>query len=232
MEKLIAKNIPSIFVIFGVTGDLAAKKIIPSLWHLFRQDRLPDRLLVVGFSRRELSSDAFKQLVRDAVLKHGEAELKEDDFLNFFGRFTYNKGTFQDEKAFQALSNLIAKTETAWGVCANKLFYLAVPPAGYETIFKNLAAVKLNLLCGENLGWSRILIEKPFGTDLKSARDLQSLLSSYFKEEQIYRIDHYLFKEIVQGIENFRFSNNLFENTWDNTTIERIAIRLHEIIGV
>ncbi|MBI2074284.1 MAG: decarboxylating 6-phosphogluconate dehydrogenase [Candidatus Levybacteria bacterium] len=99
-------------------------------------------------------------------------------------------------------------------------------------ILKNLALVKLNLPCGGNLGWSRILIEKPFGANLQAARQLQSLLSLYFKEEQIYRIDHYLFKEIVQGIENFRFSNNLFENIWDNSTIDSIDLRLHEKIGV
>lgn len=232
MKKLTTKNVPSIFVIFGVTGDLAAKKIIPSLWHLFRQNRLPNQLSVIGFSRRDLSGDEFKQLARDAILKHGETELKEKEFLSFFGYFSYHKGAFENEKSFHALEDIISKTETSWGICANKLFYLAVPPTSYELIFKNLAKVKLNLPCGEDLGWSRILIEKPFGADLKSAKDLQLLLSSYFKEEQIYRIDHYLFKEIVQGIENFRFSNNLFENTWDNTTIERIDIRLHETIGV
>lgn len=223
---------PVILVVFGVTGDLAAKKIIPSLWHLFQQGRLPKHLSVIGFSRRTLSNEEFKKLLRDAVLKHIETKIKEKEFLRFFKVFSYHAGTFEDEAAFNSLASRIAKIESSWGVCANKLFYLAVPPSSYETIFKNLAEVKLNLPCGGNLGWSRILIEKPFGTDLSSARKLQSLLSSYFKEEQIYRIDHYLFKEIIQGIENFRFSNNLFENIWDNTTIDRVDLRLHEKIGV
>lgn len=222
---------PSILVIFGATGDLAAKKIFPSLWHLFQQKRLPDQLSVIGFSRSDLSAKQFKKLLRDSVEKRG-GEISEEDFPRFFNNFSYHAGRFENEKSFSAIAEKIAETERSWGICANKLFYLAVPPAMYGTIFKNLAAVKLNLPCGGNLGWSRMLIEKPFGTDLESARKLQSLLLSYFKEEQLYRIDHYLFKEIVQGMENFRFSNNLFENTWDNTTIDRIDIRLHETMGV
>ncbi|MBI4159985.1 glucose-6-phosphate dehydrogenase [Candidatus Wolfebacteria bacterium] len=223
-------NAPSILVIFGATGDLAAKKIFPSLWRLFRQGRLPDRFSVIGFSRSKLAPEHFKKLVRDSVEMRGGG-VNEYDFSGFFLNFSYHAGVFENEESFSALTEKIAKRENSWGVCANKLFYLAVPPAAYEAIFKNLAAVKLNLPCGGNLGWSRMLIEKPFGADLESARKLQTLLSSYFKEEQLYRIDHYLFKEIVQGMENFRFSNNLFENTWNNATIDRIDIRLHETIG-
>ncbi|QQG46309.1 MAG: glucose-6-phosphate dehydrogenase [Candidatus Niyogibacteria bacterium] len=229
---MIIKNSPTILTIFGATGDLAAKKIIPSLWHLFRQGRFPDRFSVMGFSRRNLSREEFKKFIRKTLIKRGGAAIKERDFSRFFETFSYHAGTFEDKKSFRILFEKIAGAESSWGVCANKLFYLAVPPSSYEIIFKNLASVKLNLPCGGNLGWSRLLIEKPFGKDSESARKLQSLLSSYFKEEQIYRIDHYLFKEILQGIENFRFSNNLFENAWDNTMIERIDIRLYESIGV
>lgn len=233
MQQTNAKiNTPSILVIFGATGDLAAKKIFPSLWRLFEQRRLPDLFSVIGFSRRDLSQKQFKKLLRDSVEKRGGGEINEKDFSRFFKNLSYHAGTFENEKSFFTLAKKIAEAERSWGICANKLFYLAVLPAMYEIIFKNLASVKLNLPCGENLGWSRMLIEKPFGADLESAQKLQTLLSSYFKEEQLYRIDHYLFKEIVQGIENFRFSNNLFENAWDNTIIDRIDIRLHETIGV
>ena len=226
------KDLPSIFTIFGITGDLAAKKIIPSLWHLFQHNRLPKRLSVIGFSRRNLSSEEFRNLVLESVNKHTDVKVDKKSFDNFFKLFSYQSGTFEDKKAFKLLHDLIVKKENSWKVCTNKLFYLAVPPSSYEQIFVNMALVKLNIPCGGEAGWSRILIEKPFGLDLKSSENLQSLLSKYFKEEQIYRIDHYLFKEIIQGIENFRFSNNLFENAWDNTMIERIDIRLHESIGV
>ncbi|MBI1888970.1 MAG: hypothetical protein HYS15_03540 [Candidatus Spechtbacteria bacterium] len=226
------KNIPTIMVVFGITGDLAAKKIIPSLWFLFQQGRLPDRFSLFGFSRSPLSDDEFQKLIREAVKNHGGGEMDEDEFLSFSSLFAYRAGTFENKGSFVTLAGAIAWKERSWGVCANKLFYLAAPPPSYKPIFENLAAVKLNLPCGGDLGWSRVLIEKPFGTGLASAKELQSLLSAYFKEEQMYRIDHYLFKEIVQGIENFRFSNNLFENAWDNTMIERIDIRLLESIGV
>ncbi|MBI2031038.1 MAG: glucose-6-phosphate dehydrogenase [Candidatus Levybacteria bacterium] len=231
-SKEISKEIPTILVIFGVTGDLAAKKIIPSLWHLFEQNLLPDNISVIGFSRRDFSAQEFKDYVFDSVKKRSGENVTSEKFSKFFVTFSYQNGTFEDEKAYQALVNKISETENLWGICANKLFYLAVPPINYDLIFKNLAAVKLNIPCGGKLGWSRILIEKPFGTNLATARKLQTLLSSYFKEEQIYRIDHYLFKEIVQGIENFRFSNNLFENIWDNSTIDSIDLQLHEKIGV
>lgn len=226
-----SNNVPTILVVFGITGDLATKKIIPSLWRLFNQNLLPSSFSVIGFSRRNISESELKKFIQTAVRDHGGEGMKEDDFSRFFTLFSYQDGTFENVEAFHRLAQSIFETETLWKICANKLFYLAAPPSSYELIFKNIAEVKLNLPCGGNLGWSRVLIEKPFGTDLKSSRKLQSLLSLYFKEEQIYRIDHYLFKEIVQGIENFRFSNNLFENTWDNTTIERVDIRLHESIG-
>lgn len=171
MKQLSSNNMPTILTVFGITGDLAAKKIIPSLWHLFSSGRLPKQISVISFSRRALSESEFKELIQKAIKKHSQS---------FFKAFSYQQGTFEDKTAFDALLSIISKTESSWGVCANKLFYLAVPPSSYEPIFKNLAAVKLNLPCGGKLGWSRILIE----------------------------------------------------NNWDNTTIDRIDLRLHEKIGV
>lgn len=222
---------PTILVVMGATGDLSTKKIIPSLWHLYTQDRLPDQLSIIGLSRRDISDEEFRAFVRKTVVARGGDGAKEAELKKFESFFSYHPGVFEDEKAFLTLAERIDTVERAWGLCANKLYYLAVPPSSYEAIFKNLASAKLNIPCGGDLGWSRILVEKPFGSDLESANALQKLLSQYFKEEQIYRIDHYLAKEIIQGIENFRFSNNLFENAWDNTMIERIDIRLLESIG-
>ncbi|MBI2046359.1 MAG: glucose-6-phosphate dehydrogenase [Parcubacteria group bacterium] len=231
-DKPQKNNTPTILVVFGINGDLATRKIIPSLWRLFEQNLLGDHFSVIGFSRSDVSSDNFKSSIASAIRAKSNREIDERELLRFVELFSYHAGKFEDSSAFRALAQSIETLEKSWGVCANKLFYLAAPPATYKPIFENLAGVNLNIPCGGKLGWSRLLIEKPFGTDLESARNLQSLLSTYFKEEQIYRIDHYLFKEIVQGMENFRFSNNLFENTWDNTTIERIDIKLHESIGV
>lgn len=224
---------PTILVVFGVTGDLTTKKIIPSLWHLFQQQLLPRRFSVIGFARRHWSNEDLKVVVSTSVRDHSNEDIDADELSRFVALFSYHIGTFEDAAAFQHLAIAISATESSWGVCASRLFYMAVPPSLYEPIFKNLADVNLKAApCDGAMSWCRVFIEKPFGIDLKSAQQVQSLLSSYFIEEQIYRIDHYLFKEIIQGIENFRFSNNLFENTWDNTTIERIDIRLHESIGV
>lgn len=232
MNEVMSSGEPSILVIFGVTGDLSTKKILPSLWHLFRHDRLPGRLRIIGFSRREISDDEFRVSVHALIQKNGEANPSDAEIGRFLSLFTYHSGTFEDATAFKTLAENITSIESAWGQCANKLFYLAVPPSSYQAILENLAHSQLNLPCGGEKGWSRLLVEKPFGVDLVSAQALESLLLKYFTEEQVFRIDHYLFKEIIQGIENFRFSNNLFEHSWDNTTIDRIDIRLHETLGV
>jgi glucose-6-phosphate 1-dehydrogenase/6-phosphogluconate dehydrogenase (decarboxylating) len=221
----------AIFTIFGITGDLAAKKIIPALWLLWQDDRLPKRFAVVGFARTSLSDEDFKKIVRGAIEKAEKSGIAESRFEEFFALFSYRSGSFDTQEGFKPLGARIAEIESSWGASTNKLFYLAVPSTAYESIFSRLAEAKLNIPESSD-SWSRILIEKPFGHDDSSARELQSLLSKYFTEEQTYRIDHYLFKEIVQGIENFRFSNNLFEKTWDKDNIERIDVKLHESIGV
>jgi len=225
-------EVPAIFTIFGITGDLAAKKIIPALWHLYKGGHLPRELSIIGFARRTLSDDAFKAMVQAAIEKTSTTPASRDEFESFFDLFTYRSGTFETREGFAPLSDHITEMESIWGMCANKLFYLAVPPTAYAAIFERLAEAKLNAPCSPDLGWSRVLIEKPFGHDQAGARELDQQLSKYFTEDQIYRIDHYLFKEIVQGIENFRFSNNLFEEMWDKSNIDRIDVRLHESIGV
>ena len=220
---------PVVLTVMGATGDLATHKIIPSLWRLFLQGRLPEGFAVIGFARSALSLEEFRGRVRQ-ILK--ERRGGDGDVERFLSLFSYESGIFDEADAFDALASRIREKEMSWGLCADKLFYLAVPPSHYEAIFKNLARVKLNLPCGGEGRWSRILVEKPFGHDLESSRKLQELLSEYFREEQIYRIDHYLAKEIVEGIIYFRFSNNLFERSWSNAMIERIEIRLLETIGV
>jgi 6-phosphogluconate dehydrogenase len=231
MQQRIA-DVPAIFTIFGVTGDLAAKKIIPSLWYLHQEHRLPKRLAVIGFARRELSDADFKDLVRKAAQKTTSEPIADAEFEDFFRMFVYKAGDYTQPKGFAALREDISRRENEWKQCASKLFYLAVPATAFENIFSRLAEEKLNLPCDDLTGWTRILIEKPFGDDLATATALEELLGRFFKDEQVYRIDHYLFKEIVQGIQNFRFSNNLFETKWGNDNIERIDVRLHESIGV
>lgn len=225
-------NIPTILVVFGATGDLMKKKIIPALFHLYEQDELPKLFQVIGFSRRALSDSEFReQLV--AILKHyHRGTIDQKKLKGFLALFNFQQGSFESSPDYQKLANRLGRIDDQWRVCTNKLFYLSVPPQYYRQIFEHLKSTRLSDPCGPEEGWTRILVEKPFGNDLQTARELDVLLSQLFKEEQIYRIDHYLAKEMLQNILAFRFANNLFEGTWNNSFIERIDIRLLESIGV
>lgn len=223
---------PTSFVIFGATGDLSQRKLLPALYSLYRQKLLPQRLKIVGLSRDPLTSDTYREFVHRSI----SAQLPGEDaksLHDFTQLFTYQSGNFEDGQLYLRLSEeLIALENTQFGRCSNKLFYLAVPPTAYETIFKNLAFSGLTIPCGGPDGWTRVIVEKPFGRDLKTAQELDRMLGLLFKEEQIFRVDHYLAKETVQNILAFRFSNSLFEPLWDNEDIEKVEIRFWEEQGV
>lgn len=223
-------NIPTIFIIFGATGDLMARKIVPSLFHLFVKNRLPKLFTIIGVARRSFTDEDFK--------KHVLHILKSQDYLNldkidqFLKYFSYQKGQFEDEKDYITLAQKLGRIDGEWKTCSNKLFYLAVPPIQYKTIFQHLASSGLTLPCSPTEGWTRVLVEKPFGKDLETAESLDLLLGKLFKEEQIYRIDHYLAKDMLQNILAFRFSNNLLEGIWNNRHIEKIEVKILEKDGI
>ena len=199
---------PSILVVFGPTGDLMARKVVPALFYLRGKGQLPEKLRVVGFGRREWGNEELRAHVR-GILAERAASADAADVEDFLELFEYQRGEFHDLESYRETAEHLGKLQDEWGVCANKLFYLAVPPSNYELIFRNLAASGLTIECSDATGWTRVLVEKPFGDDLNTARNLDELLGSLFREEQIYRIDHYLAKEMLQGILNFRFANNL-----------------------
>src|SRR3990167_9756861 len=226
------KNIPTVLVIFGATGDLMTKKITPALYNLFLKGKLPKLFRIVGVARRPLSRDEFRTHITRILEKNETFKIQKrltEEFLNYF---YYHQGTFDKEKDYASLAKELGRVDDEWKVCSNKLFYLSVPPHYYEVIFRHLASSGLTIPCGPDEGWTRVLVEKPFGKDLKTAERLDKLLSQLFKEEQIYRIDHYLAKEMLQNILTFRFANNLLEPSWNNKYVERIDIRLREKIGV
>lgn len=232
MKTVGTKNIPTILVALGATGDLMTKKIVPALFHLFKKRQLPTFFKVVGFSRRNISDKEFQNNIVKIISKRKDIAAQKAR-LNSFGKlFSYQQGQFQNKLDYHNLNKTLSNIDKKWGVCSNKLFYLAVPPQFYEVIFNNISSSNLSEPCGPEEGWTRVIVEKPFGRDLKSAQGLDSLLNNLFQETQLYRIDHYLAKEMLQNILAFRFSNNIFKKGWDNQLIERIDIKLLENIGV
>jgi len=225
-------NRPTILTVFGATGDLMARKIVPSLAYLQVKGRLPEQFRVIGFSRRDWSDEDLRAHVR-VILDAYEGLAPEGAGREaFLEMFSYQRGTFDDTSAYEALAQDVQAIDDGWGLCSSKLYYLAVPPANYRVIFERLSASGLSKGCSDQTGWTRVLVEKPFGKDGATAQELDELLGSLFAEEQVYRIDHYLAKEMLQGIMSFRFSNALFEPSWDAGSIDRIDITLLESIGV
>lgn len=224
-------TIPTIFVVLGATGDLMTKKIVPALFSLHEKKKLPPKFKLLGVSRREWTDDDFRGHVR-AILEvkapHANAALVE----SFLQLAVYHKLTFHEIGDYDALKTTLKRIDDQWGVCTNKLFYLSVPPQFYDVILENLHASKLTEPCSAEEGWTRVVVEKPFGNDEKSAKALDARLAKLFKEVQIYRVDHYLGKEMLQNILAFRFDNNLFEGEWNRHFVESIHIRLFESLGV
>lgn len=214
--------LPTVFVILGATGDLMQKKLAPALYHLHKAKLLPEMFQVVGFARQDLTHEQFRQNVEGITGLNG-------DFSKYF---VYQQGLFEELAGYKKLAELLGQKDNHWQVCSNKLFYLAVPPQYYETIFNNLADSGLTIPCSPEEGWTRVIVEKPFGKDLQTAQELDRLLGKLFKEEQIYRIDHYLGKETVQNILAFRFSNFFLQDSWNKDSIERISIHLLEKEGI
>lgn len=228
------KNIPTIIIVLGATGDLMKKKIVPALFNLYEDKKLPKLFHIIGFSRRPFSPSDFREYIKSILDKNPDNAntTKQKLISSFLMMFGYQSGQLENAGDYNNLSAVLGKIDGEWKACSNKLFYLAVPPAIYEPILENLSSSGLTTPCSPEEGWTRILVEKPFGKNLKTSEDLDKLLSSLFKEEQIYRIDHYLGKDMLQNILQFRFSNNLFEDSWNNKCIEKVEIRLLEKIGV
>ncbi len=224
-------NAPTLLVVFGATGDLIGKKILPALFHLSREHLLPEKFNVVGFSRRNLSHESFRSFLEEKLKHRIPSSVSAAEIKKFLGKFSFHHGLMDKTLDYHSLAQALKKIDAGLGTCTNKLFYLAVPPHLYETILHRLAASGLSDPCGGEGGWSRVIVEKPFGKDAATAKKLDSLLGTLFKEEQIYRVDHYLAKEMLQNILVFRFGNNLFEQNWSDASVEKIEIKLLEKIG-
>ncbi len=225
------KEIPTILIILGITGDLTAKKVVPALFSLYKKGVLGDKFRIVGFGRKPFDNESIKPFIADLVkAKVKDASVQE--LAGFTTLFCYQQGLFETKESYQALKEMLTRIQQPWQQKTNRLFYLAVPPDIYQVIFENLKASGLSDVPENSDVETRILVEKPFGSNLESAEKLDLLLGSLFSEDKIYRIDHYLAKEMVQNILTFRFSNDMFEKIWNNQFIAKIEIRAWETLGV
>ncbi len=220
---------PSCLVVFGASGDLARRKIIPALYRLEARKLLSGNFCVMGAARTEMSDGEFRSLMREAVRNAFPEEFSEGAWEEFAEKLYYTALNYADGGAYRALSKRLAPIEEKHGTGGNRLFYLAVPPPVYETAIENLGASGLS---GEERGYTHLVIEKPFGRDIASAARLNGILKGAFAERQIYRMDHYLAKETVQDVLMFRFANSIFEPLWNRRYIDHIQITVAETLGV
>jgi glucose-6-phosphate 1-dehydrogenase len=217
---------PATLVIFGASGDLTRRKLLPALYRLSRGQHLPARFSIVGVAREEFGDDGFRQEFRDSLREFAGIEHDDEVAHSLCERLHYIGGDFQNPAIYQQLAAQINAIDSSGGV----LFYLAIPPGAYPSVIEQLGAAGLST--AKDSGWRRIIIEKPFGTDLKTARELNALVHRHFNEEQVFRIDHYLGKETVQNLMVFRFANGMFEPVWNRRYIDHVQITAAETVGV
>jgi glucose-6-phosphate 1-dehydrogenase len=221
---------PCSVVIFGATGDLTHRKLMPALYNLAADGELPPAVTVIGFARRPKSDDDFRKEMEDAVKKFSRQTVRDEIWKNFGQSIFYHQSDFSDESGFKSLAERLDKIDHERGTRGNRLFYFAVAPEQFEPILKHLKTVGLNK--AREGSWARVIIEKPFGTDLASARELNRVVSNSFSEDQTYRIDHFLGKETAQNILVLRFANSIFAPLWNRRYIDHLQITAAETLGV
>lgn len=221
---------PCTLVIFGATGDLTHRKLVPALYNLAADGALPPAISVVGFARRDKTDEMFRSELEEAARKFSRQAISDELWKSFAASISYHKSAFDNLAGYEELASLLAKLDAARGTRGNRLFYLAVAPDQFEVILENLRRSGLNQ--GAGGGWARVIVEKPFGTDLPSARHLNNLVEEAFPEADTYRIDHYLGKETAQNIMVLRFANALFEAMWNARYIDHVQITASEPLGV
>ena len=231
-EPTAGRLAPTSVVILGAAGDLTRRKLLPALYNLFRDELLPDPFSVVGFARREMNDDSFRDLTKKSLNEYSRREVDPEHWDQFLGNVHYVEGTFDDPQAFLALASRLDELESAKGMPANRVFYLSIPPSAIQTCIEGLAAAGLVNSVDEGQPFTRIIIEKPIGHDLESARAINDKVAEVFAEEQVFRIDHYLGKETVQSILVARFGNSIFEPLWNQKYIDHVQITVSETEGV
>lgn len=223
------KLAPTVFVIFGGAGDLTWRKLVPALFDLSRDRSMPADFSIIAVDRVDLSDEKLRRRLHDGVKKFSrQGMVKTGEWGEFARHIRYQQGDFMELQTYTTLGEQCAKLEKEWGAKVHRVFYMATPPSMFGEIPRYLGKAEL----AHDREWARIVVEKPIGYDLKSARALNAILAANFEESQIFRIDHYLGKETVQNILAFRFANPLFEPIWNRRYVDYVAITVAEKVGV
>ena len=221
---------PFSLVIFGASGDLTNRKLIPALWSLYAARTLPEPFVIIGTARTEMSDEAFRDKMRQGVREFARLRIPNDNvWARFAASLHYVPGDPNDPALYGRLRAALEDVERRHGGPANRLYYLSTPPSLYDDITGQLGKADL---AEERGGWTRIIVEKPFGHDLRSAQELNQLVTSVFSEEQVYRIDHYLGKETVQNVLALRFANGILEPLWNRNHVAEVQMTVAETVGV
>jgi len=221
---------PCVMVIFGATGDLTHRKLLPALYNLALEHPLPAGFSVIGFARRPYNDDIFRQQALESINQYSRQKpVNPQVWDSFASGIYYLQSAFHDPAGYERLNSLLNQLDQERGTAGNRIFYLSTPPSQYPEIIQRLGAAGLNK---NRKGWTRIIVEKPFGHDLGSAIELNRQVAKVFREDQVYRIDHYLGKETVQNILVFRLANGIFEPVWNRRYVDHVQITVAENIGL
>jgi glucose-6-phosphate 1-dehydrogenase len=221
-----------VITIFGASGDLTKRKLIPALYNLALEKRLPEHFAVVGYARSDMTDASFRDKMREAVKEFSRTGLKDDVWQQFANTLYYVRGGYEDHEGFQKLKEFVEGFDRGSRVLPARVFYLATPPDAYEKLIECIAGAGLAPKEIDGEPRARVVIEKPFGTDLQTARELNRRIHEFLDERQIYRIDHYLGKETVQNIMVLRFANAVFEPIWNRRYVDHVQITAAETVGV
>lgn len=221
---------PCSLILFGVTGDLARKKLMPAIYDLANRGLLPPSFAVVGFARRDWASQDFAQIMEDSVREHARTKFRPEVWEQLSEGVRFVAGEFTDPEAYRQLSKVLTDLDHARGTNGNHAFYLSIPPSFFPVVVEHLRTSGLSISEGD--AWRRVIVEKPFGHDLKSAQELNQIVADVFPPSSVFRIDHYLGKETVQNMLAVRFANTMFEPLWNNNFVDHVQITMAEDIGI
>ncbi|MGY1669976.1 glucose-6-phosphate dehydrogenase [Geodermatophilus sp. SYSU D00710] len=221
---------PCALVVFGITGDLARKKLLPAVYDLANRGLLPTNFALLGFARRDWGDQDFAELARDAARNAARTPWREEVWERLAASVRFVQGSFDDDNAFDELANALNDLESSHGIGGNAAFYLSIPPAMFPVVLKQMQRTRMAESTPDR--WRRVVVEKPFGTDLASSRELNELVDSVFSAEDVFRIDHYLGKETVQNLMALRFANTLFEPIWNGHHVDSVQITMAEDVGI